>query len=111
MIGNLKKQYVYEPETGHGTHYVFVSRGKETRLLEIFKALKRHHKGLSDDEKAMIRDLFLMFSSGVEGNEGTTKQELMKFTIGYLFGKYSANTAMEINAENVRITGGPHDES
>jgi len=113
MIGDLQKQIVFDPENGEGTRYLIKCGDKEARLSHIFSSLKNHHKNLDKEEKKMIRDLCLMISNGKfpESGSESAKMQLLRFTIGYLLGKYTVNTNMIISAENVRISGKDNDDS
>lgn len=116
MIGKLERQIVYEDDPGStkfaGTTYTFNSRGKEVRLKDIYEALKLHHKQLPHSEKKMIRDILLMLSDGAEIDLKTPegRSELLKFTSGFLFGKYTVNTDMRITASNAAIYHSDFDE-
>ena len=113
MIGELDKQIVYDPETGQGTHYLFKSQTKEVRLDDVFEVLKDHHKKLGREEKKMIRDLCLMLSDGKisDTDDSKVKTQITRFATGFLLGKYSSNTDMEISAEKIVVSvEGDYDE-
>lgn len=106
MIGELKKQLVYDAENGQGTHYLIKCGEQEARLEEILDTLKEYYKSIDKDEKKMIRDLCLMLANGKFPEPGTpeAKAQLLRFTIGYLLGKFTSNTDLTISAENIKLS-------